>query len=76
MVKLASDFFPTLIAIVVAVLWAIIIVCNSNRNQQEILDEVKQAQQKRLDATLEEIRKRMDDEELWQKVESRFQESK
>jgi uncharacterized protein YacL len=43
MVKLANDFFPTLIVIVVVVLLASFIVYNSNRNQREIIETVKQA---------------------------------
>ena len=72
MAKLISDFWPTVIVIIVVVLLASIIVYNSNENQNAIIKSVREAQQAkdRLNSeTLEEIRKRIGDDETWRNVQ-------
>jgi len=67
--KFINDFWSTLIVVVVVVLLASFIVYNSNKNQREIIDAVKQSQQARqaaINETLEKIRQQMKDDQKWQ----------
>lgn len=72
MAKLINDFWPTVIVIIVVVLLASAIVYNSNENQKAIIKSVMDAQnaKERQNAnTLEEIRRRIGDDEAWQNVQ-------
>jgi hypothetical protein len=73
--KLASDFVPTVIVVVVLVLLAFWIVHESDKNNKEVIEAVRQAQaerQRQANATLEAIRERMGNEKLWQEVEPKI----
>lgn len=76
MVKLANDLMPTLIVLVAVILLAIAIIYNSNRNQQEILEQVRQAVQARKESASDAaarieslIKSRMQDPENWDKAD-------
>lgn len=76
MVKLANDLMPTLIVLVAVILLAIAIIYNSNRNQQEILEQVRQAVQARKESASDAaarieslIKSQMQDPENWDKAD-------
>jgi competence protein ComGC len=70
--KTANDLVPTIIVLLIMTLLAVWIVAESNKRQQEIIDTVRQAQIERQNATLEAIRKRMGNDELWQQVKPKI----
>lgn len=76
MVKIAritTDLLPTIIVLIVVVLLAVVIVYNSNRNQREIIETVREAVRARkeseaaarMDAA---IKSRLKEPENWQKA--------
>jgi type II secretory pathway pseudopilin PulG len=76
--KYINDFWPTLVVVLVMILLASVIIWNSNRNQQKVIDTVKQAQQERerqVNATLEAIRKQLKDDDAWQRLRGPLEES-
>ena len=78
MIKRINDFWPTVVVVLVVVLLASWIIYNSNENQKEIIRTVREAQsekERRNAETLEEIRKRMGDEEAWQKASESINDS-
>lgn len=70
MVKLANDLMPTLLVILVVILLAIAIIYNSNRNQREVIETVKQSVRAReaANATRIEsmIKSKMKDPDQWE----------
>lgn len=69
--KLVSDLIPTIIVIIVATLLASLIVYNSNRNQREVIETVRQAIKERNEAAsrIESlIKSQMQDPENWNKA--------
>lgn len=42
MERLANNLLPTIIVLIVVVLLAVVVVYNSNRNQREVIDAVRQ----------------------------------
>ncbi len=65
MVKIANELMPTLLVILVVVLLAIAIIYNSNRNQREVIETVRQSVRAR-DAKVESmIKSQMRDPENW-----------
>lgn len=73
--KLASDFVPTVIVVVVLVLLAFWIVHESDKNNKEVIDAVKQAQAERQKAlsNLERIIKQnMEHSEKWPQLKNQM----
>lgn len=63
-----NDLLTTTIVIVAMALIGAFIILNSNRNQREIIEAVKQAHAAR-NATLEQIKQQMGDNEKWLKAQ-------
>lgn len=68
MLKLANDFIPTAIIVLVMLLLAFWLIQNSNENQREIIQEVKQAQSERAKTLDKVIQEYMKDPEQWQRT--------
>jgi uncharacterized membrane protein YvbJ len=69
MVKIANELMPTLLVILIVVLLAIAIIYNSNRNQREVIETVKQSVRARDAARVESmIKSKMKDPDQWQKA--------
>lgn len=67
MVKVTNDLMPTLLIILVVVLLAIAIIYNSDRNQREVIETVKQSIRNREAARVESmIKSKMKDPEQWE----------
>lgn len=70
--KLASDFVPTLIVVLVLVALAFWIVHESDKNNKEVIDAVRQAQAERQKAIEEAIKKELKDPQAWQKSQDQM----
>ena len=69
MVKIANELMPTLLVILIVVLLAIAIIYNSNRNQREVIETVKQSVRARDAARVESmIKSQMQDPGNWNKA--------
>lgn len=72
MVKIANELMPTLLVILVVVLLAIAIIYNSNRNQREVIETVKQSVRAREAANAARvesmIKSKMQDPDQWPKA--------
>ena len=70
MVKIANELMPTLLVILIVVLLAIAIIHNSNRNQREVIETVKQSVHAREAANAARvesmIKSRMKDPDQWE----------
>lgn len=66
--KLASDFVPTLIVVVVLVLLACWIVHESDKNNKEVIKAVKHAQAERQRSLEQQMIEHMEHPELWPKL--------
>ncbi len=74
--KLASDFVPTVIVVVVLVLLAFWIVHESDKNNKEVIEAVRQAQAERQRHNKEileqQILERLENPEWWLKTKSKI----
>lgn len=74
--KLASDFVPTVVVIVVFVLLAFWIVHESDKNNKEVIEAVRQAQVERRKSLEQAIQQGMENPELWLKLQNQMKEAK
>jgi len=73
--KIANEILTTAIIVLAMVLLAFVMVRHYNSKQAEVIDAIKQAQQQRINATLEAIRERLTDEQ-WQEFQNSLNGSK